>query len=387
MKTIVYKENIGDCDSIIRSGGLVAVPTETVYGLAANGLNEKAVLDIYEVKNRPEVKPLSLMVSSVKDIYKYCFDVPSFAFHFLEHNWPGPFTAIFKAKDIVPSIVLAGGTTVGMRCPDSSLTLELIEKAGVPLAAPSANPSGYASPKNADIVLSYFDGVIDAVIDGGECTLGTESCIIDFSEENIKILRKGFLQLSIIGITGQSGAGKTSVLNYLGEKGFGIIDCDELYHNLLITNKYINQELFEIFPDAYINNELDRKLLSHIVFSNSELLERLNSITHGYIICAIFDKLVEFKNQGINRVAIDAVELISSGIGNMCDTVIGVVSDSDIRIKRIMSRDNITLDEAIMRVNSQKNQNYYINNCDIIIENNGSEKELLNNLEKEINFG
>ena len=174
MNTKRYISCTDELVGIMRGGGLIAVPTETVYGLAGNGLDEKAVAEIYEVKGRPEVKPLSLMVHDAASMERYCENVPPQAHTLAKKFWPGPLTIVMKANPCVPEIVRAGGETVGLRCPDHPLTLELLEKSGVPFAAPSANPSGEPSPKNADSVLKYFDGKIDAVLDGGECGIGCE---------------------------------------------------------------------------------------------------------------------------------------------------------------------------------------------------------------------
>lgn len=155
--------------------------------------------------------------------------------------WPGPLTIVLEAKAIVPEIVRAGGDTVALRCPDHPLTLELLQKTQLPLAAPSANPSGEPSPKNAAKVVEYFDGKISAVIDGGECGIGTESTIIDMSKTPYKILREAALpeetirkaladDLTVLGITGGTGCGKTTALRQLEALGAMIIDCDAVYH-------------------------------------------------------------------------------------------------------------------------------------------------------------
>lgn len=178
---------------IIRSGGLAAVPTETVYGLAANGLDGSAVKKIYEVKGRPENKPISLLVSGVEALDDLGKNVPESAYKLAELFFPGPITIIVEAGEKIPDIVRAGGTTVGLRCPAHPVTLEIIKKAGVPLAAPSANISGQPSPKCAGDVMEYFDGKIECIVDGGKCTLGVESTIVDVTGTVPKILRQGFL--------------------------------------------------------------------------------------------------------------------------------------------------------------------------------------------------
>lgn len=194
MTTLIFNDNnIELAAEIIKAGGLVAVPTETVYGLAANGLDGGAVVKIYDVKSRPETKPISLLVSGMSDAEKFCRDIPPEAYILAERFWPGPLTMVLKKRDTVPEIVTAGGDTVGVRCPDHPKTLELIRLSGVPLAAPSANMSNGPSPKNVSDVLKVFDGKIDAAIDGGECAVGIESTIVDMTVSPPKILRQGGL--------------------------------------------------------------------------------------------------------------------------------------------------------------------------------------------------
>ena len=172
MKTAVFTNDLTGAAEILKKGGLVAVPTETVYGLAGNGLDANAVERIYEVKGRPAVKPLSLMVEGAQSMEKYCRKVPPQAKALAARFWPGPLTIVLKAKDTIPSVVLAGGDTVGLRCPDHPKTLELLALTELPFAAPSANPSGEESPKDAKKVLEYFDGRIEGVVDGGACGIG-----------------------------------------------------------------------------------------------------------------------------------------------------------------------------------------------------------------------
>ena len=193
MNTQIITTQLSAAAEILRHGGLVAVPTETVYGLAANGMDPAAVARIYQVKGRPEAKPLSLMVRDASAMARCCVDVPQAAYALADRFWPGPLTIVLRAGDAVPELVRAGGETVGLRCPDHPVTLELLRLAGTPLAAPSANPSGEPSPGTADEVLRYFNGRIDAVIDGGACALGRESTVADLSQTPYRILRVGAL--------------------------------------------------------------------------------------------------------------------------------------------------------------------------------------------------
>ena len=194
MKTLIIRDgNVLPAAEIIKQGGLVAVPTETVYGLAANGLDESAVKRLYEVKGRPEQKPISLLVSGMEQAEELCRDIPDEAYKLAKAFFPGPLTMILKKSAAVPGIVTAGGDTVGIRCPRQPLTLEIIKLAGVPLATPSANISGMPSPKDFDRVLGYFNGKIECAVDGGVCDLGIESTIVDLTVKPFVILRAGGL--------------------------------------------------------------------------------------------------------------------------------------------------------------------------------------------------
>lgn len=378
---------------IMRGGGLVAVPTETVYGLAGNGLDEKAVAEIYEVKGRPEVKPLSLMVHDAASMERYCESVPPQAYTLAKRFWPGPLTIVMKAKPCVPEIVRAGGETVGLRCPDHPLTLELLEKSRVPFAAPSANPSGESSPKNADSVLKYFDGKIDAVLDGGECGIGRESTLIDLSRMPYRILRQGALPtdeiadalvdgMKIIGITGGTGCGKTTALNELERRGALLIDCDAVYHRMLETDRPMLDEIEKYFPGAVVDGKLDRKALGAVVFTDEEALRDLNIITHRHINLEIRRILREHAMNGGTLAAIDAIELFSSGLAKRCTATVGVIAGRDVRISRIMRRDGISREYAMMRVNAQRPNEYFIQKCSRVLENNGSQEEFIERCRK-----
>ena len=176
---------------IIREGGLVAIPTETVYGLGANGLNEQAVAHIFEVKGRPQDNPLIIHISEPAEMERYAHDIPEEAWLLAEKFWPGPMTMILPVKDIVPRRTTGGLDTVGIRCPDCAVTRAIIHEAGVPIAAPSANISGKPSTTTAAHVLHDHDGRIEAVVDGGPSRVGVESTIIDLTEKPARLLRPG----------------------------------------------------------------------------------------------------------------------------------------------------------------------------------------------------
>lgn len=176
---------------IIRRGGLVAIPTETVYGLGANGLDEAAVASIFAAKGRPQDNPLILHVAEPKEMEKFCHSIPECAYALADKFWPGPLTMVLPARDVVPKRTTAGLSTVAVRCPDNDATRAIIRLSGVPIAAPSANLSGKPSTTTAEHVLHDHDGKIDAIVDGGPCRVGVESTIVDLTEERPRLLRPG----------------------------------------------------------------------------------------------------------------------------------------------------------------------------------------------------
>ena len=176
---------------IIRSGGLVAIPTETVYGLGANGLNEDAVRRIFEAKGRPQDNPLILHIAEAGQMELFCEDVPEEAYKLAEAFWPGPLTLVLKCKPIVPKRTTAGLDTVAIRCPDHDVTRAIIAASGVPVAAPSGNTSGRPSPTKASHMVEDMDGKIEAIVDGGSCGIGVESTILDLTVTPPRLLRPG----------------------------------------------------------------------------------------------------------------------------------------------------------------------------------------------------
>ena len=371
---------------ILARGGLVAVPTETVYGLAADGLNAEAVERIYAVKGRPEAKPLNLMVHGAEAMERCWKSVPKAALSLAEDFWPGPLTRISESAPGIPDIVRAGGSTVGLRCPAHPVTLALLEECRTPLAVPSANPSGKPSPKTAGQVLEYFDGKIDAVIDGGECGIGTESTIVTLATEPYKILRRGALadeeiaarlaaDMYIIGLTGGTGTGKTTALNVLRELGALTIDADELYHELTRTSDDMRRELTERFGEVYRDGELDRKALGAVVFADPAALLDLNAITHKYVTAETKRLLREHAMAGGTLAALDAVGIFEAGMDKLCAAVFGILAPAQVRLERIMAREGISREYAAKRISAQRDDEYYLNNCTACIVNDGTREK------------
>lgn len=184
--------------AIIKNGGLVAFPTETVYGLGANALDTDAAKKIYEAKGRPSDNPLIAHIADKEQVYVLAKNISHKAEKLMEKFWPGPMTLVFEKQDIVPMGVTGGLNTVAVRMPDNEVALGLIKASGVPIAAPSANSSGRPSPTLAGHVLEDMDGRIDMIIDGGQVNIGIESTIVDMTSEPPMILRPGYITRSML---------------------------------------------------------------------------------------------------------------------------------------------------------------------------------------------
>ena len=205
-QTVVYKVNPGkpEADSIqaaatiIRAGGLVAFPTETVYGLGADALNSDAVLALFTAKNRPLDNPPIVHVENLSDVYKLAEEVSSKAEFLIKQFWPGPLTLVFKKYPIVPDVTTAGLETVAVRMPKNQVALALIKASGCPIAAPSANLSGKPSPTSAKHVFEDLNGRIDAILDGGSTHIGVESTVLDVSVDPPMLLRPGGASLEAL---------------------------------------------------------------------------------------------------------------------------------------------------------------------------------------------
>ena len=189
---------IQNAADLLRRGGLVAFPTETVYGLGANGLDEAAVTRIFEAKGRPQDNPLILHIASDDQLDQYCADIPPAAYALAKRFWPGPLTLVLRRRPTVPDAVTAGLSTVAVRCPAHPVALALIRAAGVPVAAPSANRSGKPSPTRFAHVLADLSGRVDIMLDGGDCDVGVESTVLDLTESPPRLLRPGGVPLEAL---------------------------------------------------------------------------------------------------------------------------------------------------------------------------------------------
>lgn len=500
---------------ILRNGGLVAIPTETVYGLAANALNGEAVSKIFVAKGRPNDNPLIVHVASLEEILPLVEQVDPRLYDLADKYWPGPLTVIMKKSSAIPDEVSAGLDTVAIRMPSHPDAREIIRLSGVPLAAPSANASGRPSPTSADHVITDLDGRIDAVIDGGICSVGVESTVVTLATEPPTLLRPGgitveqleavlgkisvspavleqlkegekaespgmkykhyapkarvtvvkgsfekykkFLlaqkvsacavcfdgegryfensieygsendgaslahglfealrkvdesgcesafvrcpiidgvglavynrlirsaafriidldiSIPVIGLTGQTGAGKSTVSELLAKNGVYCIDADYLARKA-VENPEVISALADYFGgDIIVDGALDRRELARRAFSDPVKQKKLNATVHPEVTRLAVEEIHKAEKSGAKAALIDAALLFESDLTSICSFTVTVVADTETRLERIMKRDSISREDALIRMNAQKDEKYYTQNADIVIRNNGED--------------
>ena len=191
-------KDINKAKEVLLKNELIAIPTETVYGLAGNAYNETAIKKIFKLKNRPFYNPLIVHIKSASSIYDVAVEIPESALKLADKFWPGPLTLVLKKQKHISDLITAGKKTVAVRVPSHPLTLALLEKLDFPLVAPSANPFGSISPTNAKHVFNYFGEALDVILDGGECERGLESTIIGFENNHPVLYRHGSISLEEI---------------------------------------------------------------------------------------------------------------------------------------------------------------------------------------------
>lgn len=221
MKAVI-SDSIQEAKALLQNGDVVAIPTETVYGLAANALNATAVAKIFEAKNRPFFDPLIVHVASVVEAEKYVQAIPAPLLRLMQTFSPGPLTVLLKKKDIIPDIVTSGLDTVGIRIPNHPLTLELLTALDFPLCAPSANPFGYVSPTSAQHVFNQLADRIPFILDGGKCSIGVESTIVGIENDEVVVYRLG--GIAIEDIERVAGKVKLNISQGSNPKAPGMLD-------------------------------------------------------------------------------------------------------------------------------------------------------------------
>ncbi|MFA0962918.1 L-threonylcarbamoyladenylate synthase [Roseivirga sp. BDSF3-8] len=269
---------------LLRNGDLVAIPTETVYGLAANALNPQAVTRIFEVKNRPSFDPLIVHIAGMDRLNELTTNVPDAALKLAEAFWPGPLTLLLPRKPVIPDLVTSGLDTVGIRVPDHALTLELLRDLDFPLAAPSANPFGYISPTRPSHVEDQLGTKIPYVLDGGHCDIGIESTIIGFENEEIVVFRMGGKSLEEI----EDVVGKVQVRDhsasdprapgmlkshYAPRTRLKLVDMEDLLDEHLLTERVAILSFRDSFPQI----ESERQFVLSETGDLSEAARRLFS--------------------------------------------------------------------------------------------------------------
>ena len=215
-------DSIQEAKTLLQNGEVVAIPTETVYGLAANALNATAVAKIFEAKNRPFFDPLIVHVASVEEAGKYVQAIPAPLLRLMHTFSPGPLTVLLKKKDVIPDIVTSGLDTVGIRIPNHPLTQALLAELDFPLCAPSANPFGYVSPTSAQHVFNQLADRIPFILDGGKCSVGVESTIVGMENGEVVVYRLG--GIAIEDIERVAGKVKFNISQGSNPKAPGMLD-------------------------------------------------------------------------------------------------------------------------------------------------------------------
>ncbi len=302
MRTVITKDTRVVAETLA-SGEVACVPTETVYGLGANALNEKAVVKIYETKDRPRFNPIIVHISRKEEFEKYGKNIPDKVYRLAEKFSPGPITFVVSKNDVIPDIVTAGNDSVGLRIPKHPLFMELLTQCGFPIAAPSANMFGRISPTTAEETLKELDGKIGYILDGGKCEVGIESTVISFVNEIPCILRYGAITMEDIEVE----IGKVVTGN--GEKIIspGMTLSHYAPHKPLFVSENILEE-DELKEMNAVFMDLDRfgspeNIAVHL-FSE---LRKLDESDFGIIVC----KKVE--DIGIGIAINDKLERASSG--------------------------------------------------------------------------
>jgi L-threonylcarbamoyladenylate synthase len=268
--------------NILEKEGLVAIPTETVYGLAGNIYSHKAIDNIFKTKNRPSNNPLIVHIDSYEKLADLVEEIPENAKKLAEVFWPGPLTLVLKKKKSVPYTITAGKETVAVRVPNHQLTLELLKKLDFPLAAPSANPFGSISSTSAQHVVDYFKDTLEIVLDGGNCKNGIESTIIGFENENPILYRLGSISVEEV----ESIVGPLKILNKNNSSPIapGMLSRHYAPKTKTIVSENINEELKK-YPNLKIglllfNDDIDynENIVKEILSNNKDLEEAATNL-------------------------------------------------------------------------------------------------------------
>ncbi len=509
-----YDTAINEAAELLKNGGIVAIPTETVYGLAASAFSGEAIKKVFIAKGRPQDNPLIVHISDIDMLKKVAREIPEKAIECAKRFWPGPFTMVLKKSENIAESVSAGLDTVAVRMPSDKTARDIIKKSGLPLAAPSANLSGSPSPTTAKHTLLDLDGRVDAVVLGGDCEVGVESTVVALFGDTPRLLRPGAVTVEqlreilpdlivdkavlneaksgekvaspgmkykhyapkteaflveggklafadfvnkqtnaaalcfqeeldlikikklsygkqkdhktlaqnvftklrdadllgvekiyihapskdgiglavynrliraaafnvinlnglIIGLTGPTGSGKSTASSLAAQKDINVIDCDKLARVAVEKGTEGLKALVKNFGNEILNEDgtLNRKALARIAFSSPEKTEILNKTLLPHIARLVEDNIVKEK---LN--ILDAPTLFESGIDKICDKTVAVLAEKEVRLERITSRDNISGDDALLRISAGKPDEFYIQNADVCIYNNANKDEFI----------
>lgn len=510
--------DIARAGELLRAGEVVGIPTETVYGLAANALDAAAVQKIFTAKGRPADNPLIVHIADLSQWEPLVQEITAPAKKLAEAFWPGPLTIILPKSDRVPMQTSGGLQTVGVRFPSHPAAQAVIRAAGVPLAAPSANRSGQPSPTTFSHLCEDMDGRVAALVDGGDCGVGVESTVLSLAGERPRLLRPGGVTLAqlervlgevdvdpavlhqlqegavvsspgmkyrhyapratvrlmdgspqryaefvndrlandpagyalcfeedvpylhgntlsyggrfdsetqahrlftalhhldelgasiviahspkksgvglavynrliraagfcveplgsppVIGLTGQSGAGKSTVAEEMRAHGWCVIDCDRLTRSEAVYDAACIAQLCDAFgAEIAPSGVLNRRLLADRAFCDAAQKDRLQQIVFPRILAAVDDALSRAAAQGAEVIVLDAPTLFEAGLQNRCDRIVAVTAPEELRLSRILSRDGITAEQVRARFAAQKGEEFFCANSDHIIENTTS---------------
>ena len=504
-------DKINAAAALLRAGEVVAVPTETVYGLAASALDPEAVKKIFVAKGRPQDNPLIVHLASPDEIGTVAEEIPAKAYELLRRFSPGPLTVVLKKRDCIPDEVSAGLPTVAVRVPSHPVANAVIRAAGLPLAAPSANLSGFPSPTCVQDVEDDMTGRVAAIVDGGDCTCGIESTVVSLVTDPPRLLRPGVITAEqlrtvlpdlviddavlhplaegqtaaspgmkykhyspkaqlyivkgdqkdffdyvrrnrtadaylvfeedapacdrpcvtlgktdepltqtprlftalreldrigaktvfarepskegvglgvcnrlfraagfrflngppkIIGVCGQTGAGKSTVCAYLKTLGAEIVDTDRIAREVVSPGSPVLPALTDAFGGDILlpDGTLDRKTLAARAFSSPEAAKKLSAITHPAICEIALRRAKAAVAAGANAV-IDAPLLFTAGLNAACDVTVKVTAPAEVRLARILARDGITEKEAEQRIAVQGAEDELSEAADFILKN------------------
>lgn len=516
METLRLKDDekgIKTAAKLLKKGGIVAIPTETVYGLAASAYDDEAIKKVFIAKGRPQDNPLIVHIADFDDIENIVSEFPEKAKKLAVRFWPGPLTIVLPKSEKIAESVSGGLDTVAVRMPENEVARKIIRESGLPLAAPSANLSGSPSPTKSEDVISDLDGRIDAIVCSGHCNVGVESTVISLVTKPPRLLRPGkvtaeelreiipdliidkavlsgleksekaaspgmkykhyspktevylveaesdefvnfvnektdaaaicfkedaeklncpilsigaaedeeeqarliFERLresdslgvktvfvhapkksgvglavynrliraagfkvirlkTVIGLTGPTGAGKTSACRVAEDMGYTVINCDKVAREATDDADCL-KALSEAFGEDILtaDGRLDRKKLAKKAFISCDKTELLNKTVFPYITRLIEGKI---ENAETGKILLDAPTLYESGIDGICTAVVAIFADREVRFSRILSRDGIEESAATLRINAGKPDEFYKERANHIIYNNGGEQEL-----------